>query len=136
VIGALATYLFWRWHCSGEAFPCFRTSRDWYDIKLLKRDNSHLQGQFNSDTASDWTKRLYSSAGLKVSKVSHAPQAAGARLAELNGVSEWQVRFLSFIHSFNQSINQSIDRSLARSSFSLTFLARRSVAPGTGTTTR
>jgi hypothetical protein len=23
LIGTLAVYLFWRWHCSGEAFPCF-----------------------------------------------------------------------------------------------------------------
>ena len=91
LIGTLAIYLFWRWHRSGEAFPCFRTSQDWYNIKLLKRDNLHLQELLNSHTASDWTKRLYSIAGLKMSRVSHAPRQSGARLAELNGVTESQV---------------------------------------------
>jgi hypothetical protein len=28
LVGALAAYFFWRWHCSGEAFPCFRQSED------------------------------------------------------------------------------------------------------------
>src|SRR5437764_12635787 len=37
LVDALAIYLFWWWHCSGEAFPCFHTSQDWYNIKLLKR---------------------------------------------------------------------------------------------------
>lgn len=91
LIGALATYLFWRWHCSDEAFPCFRTSQDWYNIKLLKRDNSHLQEQLNSNTASNWTKRLYNAAGLTVTRLSHAPRKSGAELAELNGVVESQV---------------------------------------------
>ena len=28
-------------------------------VRLLKRDNAHLQEQLNSDTAADWSKRLY-----------------------------------------------------------------------------
>ena len=81
----------WRWHRSGEAFPCFRTSQDWYRIKLMKRDNQHLQSLLNNHTASQWTKKLYNLAGLQMSRVSHAPRQSGARLAELNGVSESQV---------------------------------------------
>ena len=65
-------------------------------MKLLKRDNPHLKEQLNSHTASDWTKRLYSIAGLKMSKVSHAPRQSGAQIAELNGVSESQVGFILF----------------------------------------
>ncbi|KAN0086483.1 hypothetical protein V8E54_000171 [Elaphomyces granulatus] len=42
-------------------------SQDWY---LLKRDNPLLQEQLNSDTAADWSKRLY---GVRMSKVSYAP---------------------------------------------------------------
>src|SRR5947207_11125909 len=37
-IGAMAMYFFWQWHCSGEAFPSFGASEDWYQIKALKRD--------------------------------------------------------------------------------------------------
>jgi hypothetical protein len=33
--GALAQYLFWRWHVSGEEAPSFRRRQSWYDIKLL-----------------------------------------------------------------------------------------------------
>jgi hypothetical protein len=91
LIGALATYFFWRWHCSGESFPCFRTSQDWYHIKVLKRDNRHLSEPLSDSTAASWTRRLYSEAGIKSSKVTHAGRVSGARLAELNGVSEDQV---------------------------------------------
>jgi hypothetical protein len=91
LVGALATYFFWRWHCSGESFPCFRTSQDWYNIKVLKRDNAHLQELLSDSTASAWTRRLYDVSSIKCSKVSHAPRISGTRLAELRGVSEDQV---------------------------------------------
>jgi hypothetical protein len=90
LIGALATYFFWRWHCSGESFPCFRTSQDWHHIKVLKRDNGHLSEPLSDSTAASWTRRLYSEAGIKSSKVTHAGRVSGARLAELTGVSEDQ----------------------------------------------
>jgi len=57
----------------------------------MKRDNQHLQSLLNNHTASQWTKKLYNLAGLQMSRVSHAPRQSGARLAELNGVSESQV---------------------------------------------
>ena len=34
LVSALAIYFFWRWHRSGESFPCFRTSQDWYKIRF------------------------------------------------------------------------------------------------------
>lgn len=33
--GALAQYLFWRFHVSGEEAPSFRRRQSWYDIMLL-----------------------------------------------------------------------------------------------------
>ena len=96
LIGALATYFFWRWHCSGESFPCFRTSQDWYNVKVLKRDNAHLQETLSDSTASDWTRRLYYTCGIKCSKVTHAGRVSGARLAELNGVAEDQVSYICY----------------------------------------
>jgi Centromere DNA-binding protein complex CBF3 subunit, domain 2 len=92
LVGALATYFFWRWHCSGEQFPCFRTSQDWYNIKVLKRDNTDPTAPLSDSTAASWTRRLYSEAGFTTSKVTHAGRVSGARLAELNGVSEDQIR--------------------------------------------
>lgn len=92
LVGTLAFYFFWRWHCSGEAFPSFRQSEDWYNIKVLKRDNLHRTEPLSDSTAASWTRRLYSEAGIKTSKVTHAGRVSGARLAELNGVSEDQIR--------------------------------------------
>jgi hypothetical protein len=92
VVGALAAYLFWRWHLSGEPFPCFRTSQDWYGIKLLKRDNAHLNERLSDSTASSWTRRLYAVSGIQGSKVTHMPRSSGARIAEANNVSEAQVQ--------------------------------------------
>ena len=92
VVGALAASLFWRWHRSGEPFPCFRTSQDWYNIKLLKRDNTHLDKKLSDSTASSWTRRLYAQSGIQGSKVMHMPRSCGARIAEANNVPEPQIR--------------------------------------------
>jgi hypothetical protein len=94
VIGALAAYLFWRWQLSGEPFPCFRTSQDWYRIKLLKRDNAHIEDKLSDSTASTWTRRLYAASGIKGSKLTHMPRSSGARIAEANNVAESQVSCL------------------------------------------
>jgi hypothetical protein len=51
LIGSLAIYFFWRWYCSGEAFPSFRYSQDWYNIKVLKRDNLHYTEALSNSTA-------------------------------------------------------------------------------------
>lgn len=91
LISALAAYFFWRWHLSGEPFPCFRTSQDWYDIKVLKRDNTHLDEKLSDSTATSWTRRLYALSGIQGSKVTHMPRSSGARIAEANNVSEAQV---------------------------------------------
>lgn len=92
LVGALAAYLFWRWHLSGEPFPSFQTSKDWYGIKLLKRDNAHLGLPLSDSTASSWTRRLYAVSGIQGSKVTHMPRSSGARIAEANNVPEAQVR--------------------------------------------
>lgn len=34
-MGALAQYLVWRWHMSGEPAPTFRNRPDWYRLKAL-----------------------------------------------------------------------------------------------------
>ena len=35
-VGALAFYLFFRWHRGEEEFPNFTSRRQWYDTFLLK----------------------------------------------------------------------------------------------------
>ena len=77
---------------SGEPFPCFRTSRDWYNIKLLKHDNANLDQRLSDSTASAWTRRLYALSGIQGSKVTHIPRSSGARITEANNVSKAQIR--------------------------------------------
>lgn len=101
LVGALAAYFYWRWHYSGEPFPCFRTSQNWYNIKVLKRDNEHLSESLSDNTASSWTRRLHTEAGIKTSNVTtHAGWVPGAKLAELNGVAEDQVLLFLFLLRF------------------------------------
>ena len=88
LIGALAIYFFWYWHYSGELFPCLYTSQDWYTIKVLKRNSTHLAESLNNNIVSFWTRRLYSEVSIKISKVTYTGRVSGARLVELNGVSE------------------------------------------------
>lgn len=78
----------WRWHFSGESFPCFRTSQDCYGIKVLKRDNTHTGVKLSDSTASSWTQRLYAVSGIKGSKVTQLPRSSGARIAEANNVQK------------------------------------------------
>jgi hypothetical protein len=103
LIGALAVYFFWRWHVSGEPFPSFCTSQDWYNIKVLKRDNSDVQGQLSDSTASSWTRRLFRASGIKGSKVGHAGRVKGGQIAELRGVSEDQVSVYFLFIAFSSS---------------------------------
>lgn len=74
-----------------KTFPCFRTSADWYYVKLLKRSCNHLTEKLSDSTASSWTNRLYKASGIRSSKTTHAGRVNGAQIAELNGVSEDQV---------------------------------------------
>jgi hypothetical protein len=46
--------------------------------------------QLSSQTAREWTSRFYRKAGIKVSKVSHAPRVAATQNADIAGVDEGQ----------------------------------------------
>src|SRR5947209_4003750 len=42
LLGHLVAYFFWRWYIEAELFPSFATSKDWYNIKLLKVNSKDL----------------------------------------------------------------------------------------------
>jgi hypothetical protein len=94
-------YFFWRWQCSEESFPCFRTSADWYKIKVLKRDDEHLTDPLSVQTASNWTSRIFKDCGIQSSKTQHAGRIKGGQIAEDRGVTEEQVN-VSFLISTSQ----------------------------------
>ena len=113
---AVGFYLFWRWHVEGEPFPTFESSRDWYDIKLLKCGSdrtkfmsytTHLQA-FNS---------AFSFIGLQSKAKTHVGRGSGARMAELAGASEAQIRRLG--RWYHQSMENSYLSSLPRQTLKL-----------------
>ena len=89
-VGALAFYLFYRWHRGGESFPDFTSRRDWYDIFLLKGKNNRQEITY--DTQLDWVKRAFTSAGVAMTKKTHAGRGQGAREAETRGATEFDIR--------------------------------------------
>ncbi|KJZ68003.1 hypothetical protein HIM_12609 [Hirsutella minnesotensis 3608] len=74
LVGALAFWFLWRW-------------------QVLRRSAKEPPGraaQLSSQTAREWTSRFYRKAGIKVSKVSHAPRVVATQNADIAGVDEGQ----------------------------------------------
>ncbi|XP_044714506.1 centromere DNA-binding protein complex CBF3 subunit [Hirsutella rhossiliensis] len=65
---------------------------DWYETKVLRRSAKEPQAPLSGQTAREWTSRFYKKAGIKVSKVSHAPRVAATQNADMAGVDEGQIR--------------------------------------------
>ncbi|XP_044715314.1 centromere DNA-binding protein complex CBF3 subunit [Hirsutella rhossiliensis] len=70
----------------------FQRSEDWYETKVLRRSAKEPQAPLSGQTAREWTSRFYKKAGIKVSKVSHAPRVAATQNADMAGVDEGQIR--------------------------------------------
>jgi hypothetical protein len=47
-VGALAFYLFYRWHRGGEHFPDFTSRQHWYDTYLLKGKDGHHEMAYDT----------------------------------------------------------------------------------------
>ena len=115
--GALAQYLFWRFHVSGEEPPSFRGRRGWYDTKLLVTTASTAKATANRTGAKRklvgskpgggewaWNEtelsyiaqvqeiwRIFETAGITSVEKTHAMRGCAARAAELHGVPDPQV---------------------------------------------
>jgi hypothetical protein len=115
--GALAEYLFWRFHVSGEEPPTFRTRRAWYDIRLLvttaatakataNRTGAMRRSQGGKPGGGQWAWnetelsyvaqvqeiwRIFETAGITSVEKTHAMRGCAARAAELHGVPDPQV---------------------------------------------
>ncbi|MEA2203145.1 MAG: hypothetical protein QOI89_3920 [Solirubrobacteraceae bacterium] len=88
-MGALAQYLFWRWHISGELQPSFKRRKDWYNTKLLVGDDKDTEIAYNTQYTETW--KAFAAAGINSVQKTHVMRGAGARAAELHGVSEQQI---------------------------------------------
>jgi hypothetical protein len=126
--GALAQYLFWRFHVSGEEPPSFQSRRAWYDTKLLvttastakataNRTSAKRKSQGGKPGGGEWAWyetelsylaqfqeiwRIFETAGITSVEKTHAMRGCAARAAELHGVPDPQVSLLSlYKHPIN-----------------------------------
>ncbi|KAM4061072.1 centromere DNA-binding protein complex CBF3 subunit, domain 2 domain-containing protein [Hirsutella rhossiliensis] len=80
LIGALAFWLFWRWQVEkAERFPSSKEAKTGMKRRCSADRRKSLK------TAREWTSRFYKKAGIKVSKVSHAPRVAATQNADMAG---------------------------------------------------
>jgi hypothetical protein len=86
-VGALALYLFYRWHRGGEGFADFTSRRHWYDTYLLKgKDGRH---EIAYEMQLDWVKWAFISAGVVITKKTHAGRGQDARETETRDATEF-----------------------------------------------
>jgi hypothetical protein len=81
VLGALAIYMFQRFHIDGETFPDFREDPPvWYKICLVKEQKRNESISY--DTRYRSVKKALSSVGInKTSRKTHSGRAAGEQHA-------------------------------------------------------
>jgi hypothetical protein len=88
-MGALAQYLFWRWHMSSELAPNFKRKQDWYRLKVLvgacPTEELAYTTQYNS------CFEALCRAGISAESITHIMRKKGAQEAERLGVPDPQV---------------------------------------------
>lgn len=92
LLSALAYYLLYRWDLCGERFPDFQDRSRWYDIRLIKGISSNPTAPISYNTQHKWAAKAFKYAGVTSAKKTHIGRASGAKMAELKGVSEDQIR--------------------------------------------
>lgn len=89
-LNAVAMYLFWRWHIELEPFPNLNDRRAWYGIHLLKGSDPRSELSYNAQLES--VKRGFKACSIDSTVWTHANRESAARMAELNGADEDQIR--------------------------------------------
>jgi hypothetical protein len=92
LLSSLAYYLLYRWDLTDEPFPDFATRPAWYSIRLLKRVGGDRQAQLSYTSQREWVAKAFDQVGITSSKTTYISRPSRAKLAELLGVSEEQIR--------------------------------------------
>ncbi|KAE8181731.1 hypothetical protein CF336_g8816, partial [Tilletia laevis] len=90
-VGALALYLFSRFHHSAEAFPDLSQSSLWYDMKVIKAPKSSTD-PIGDETHGKALDAAFKACGVLTTAKTHAARKSGAQLAEAKGAPEASVR--------------------------------------------
>ncbi|KAF1316118.1 Short-chain dehydrogenase, partial [Globisporangium splendens] len=89
-LNSVATYLFWRWHIELEPFPDLSERPRWYGIHLLKGANAMKELSYNAQLQG--VKKAFAACGIDSSVWTHATRSSAAKMAELQGADEAQIR--------------------------------------------
>jgi hypothetical protein len=92
MLSGLAFYLLCRWDIGEEAFPDLSKRSAWYDVRLIKGSTGDSKTAFSYNSQRDWVTRAFEYAGVFSKKKTHTGRSAGAKMAELKGISEEQIR--------------------------------------------
>jgi hypothetical protein len=90
-VSSCAFYFFWRFHVHDESFPNLEVSRDWFDIKMAS-NHRERKTVLSFQTHYKSFKNAFSELKLNFAKKTHVNRGSGARMAELNGVSDASIR--------------------------------------------
>ena len=97
-LGALGFYFFYRWHLSGESFPCFDSNKDWYDIKVIQ-GKGKLTDEISYSAHRQGIKEGIQFAKIGSSKITHIMRGSGARMAEIGGALPHEIMKLGLWNS-------------------------------------
>jgi hypothetical protein len=92
MLGGLAFYLLYRWDLGDEPFLDFSTRAAWYNVRLIKGSTQAREAAFSYNSQREWVAKAFQYAGIISQKKTHIGRSAGAKMAELKGVSEDQIR--------------------------------------------
>jgi hypothetical protein len=92
-VGCLAFYLFFYWHVLSKLPPDFSTSQAWFENKLFPGKKGPTT-EITYQTHLDSVKKCLSRIGMTSKAKTHIGRGSGARMAELNGASDSDIRRL------------------------------------------
>jgi hypothetical protein len=94
MLSGLAFYLLCRWDLGDEPFPDFSRRSLWYEIRLIKNSTGtgNPKAAFSYNSQRDWVAKAFQYVGIFSQKKTHIGRSAGAKMAELKGISEDQIR--------------------------------------------
>lgn len=88
--GAVGFYLSHRFHVKGEAFPDFTLSENWFKSKLARGRAIDKSVAYNTQLTS--INKALAAVGINSVKKTHSGRQAGAREAEMAGLSHDHIR--------------------------------------------
>jgi hypothetical protein len=88
--GAVGFYLFHRFHIKGEVFPDFSANENWFNTKLTRGRAADKSICYNTQLSS--INKAFAAVGVNSVKKTHSGRQAGAREAEMAGLSHDHIR--------------------------------------------